>query len=145
MYPAFTVDRVDVDVFLNPYDYVTKYVLDFTLDATGVRNGVILEGTKRGAGYDRVGALLYVEGGRLYSNGRLISDTLDNVRICLAINDVTGSITAYVNGEALDGVITYTDAVYGDNVGRIRSLCFKNDNGSYSISGLSMYAGEDIK
>ena len=145
MYPGFTVDRVDVDVFLNPYDYVTKYVIDFTLDATGIRNGVILEGTKRGAGYDRVGTLLYVEGGRLYSNGRLISESLEDVRICLAINDVTGTITAYVNGEALDGVITYNDAVYGDNVGRIRSFCFKNDNGSYTVSGLSMYAGENIK
>jgi hypothetical protein len=123
-----------------------KYTLEFTLNAETLKAGTILSGEKYGGGYPRYGDILTTDGeGNFYVFGILIHTAgTDNVKITLAFDDNASTLTAYVNGQAVHGTIDY-NGEYADNEGVIRSFTFVNDCGTYTVSGLKMYTGNDVQ
>lgn len=143
-YPL-TVDAADVVGYV-PADYRNdKYVFEATFNGADLADGVLLEGWKRNNGYDYYENLLEVKDGKIYCCGVLISKTTENVKIALLLNDVNKGVSVYVNGELIPGgSFAYNNAFYAES-NAIKGFVFKSGIGSYTVDGVRVYSGDELK
>ena len=141
MVDQFNVNRIDVNSYLDVDIFTTKYVLEFTLNGADLADGTILQGVKRATGYNRYESLISVKDGKVYCVDKLISNTTENIKISLEVDDTIGSITVYLNGVKVDGTVSYSNDGYADYTAYLRGITFMNDCGEYTVSGLKMYTG----
>ncbi len=146
---------VDTDKVLKLPEGVNtgKYVLTFKLSAeAALADGNLLIGQKEDEHKwnDNVLALLTVESGWLYFGDTIIT-SLENIgegiEIKMAFNEAEGGANVYVNGvEVSGGFISYPAVnagnYYTDPESRIRSFTFDSEVGAYTISDLTLRAGE---
>jgi hypothetical protein len=137
---SFTVSNTAVKGTFNVGTFTSKYVIAMDLTASGtLKDGALLNAVKVVEGFDEKLALLEVKGGKLYSMGVLVANSVAG-SIEVVCNDQHDTVSVYVDGVCVLENYQYTAGVYADSDEYINGIVFEA-LGNYSVNNFAFYTG----
>ena len=134
------------DVAVSFKDFTAqKYVIEATVNGTGLADGTLLTSCKYSKGIHYDEALLSVKGGKLYACGVLVASTTANVKLAIVVDDIYDTVSVYVNGTIVPGgPYAFVDSAYAAANG-VEGVVFESECGAYTVSAISVYTGSTVK
>ena len=136
----FNVANTAVKGTFNVGTFTSKYVIAMDLAASGtLKDGALLNAVKVVNGFEEKLALLEVKGGKLYSMGVLVANSVAGA-IEVVCNDQHNTVSVYVDGVCVVNNYKYTAGAYADSAEYINGIVFEA-LGNYSVSNFEFYTG----
>ena len=137
---SFSVSNAPVKGTFSVGTFTSKYVMGMNLTASGsLKDGALLNGVKVVEGFEEKLALLEVKGGKLYSMGVLVANSVAG-KIEVVCNDQHDTISVYVDSVCVLDNYNYTAGVYADSDEYVSGIVFEA-LGNYSVSDFELYTG----